>query len=221
MSRVAAVWWGRFAAGLGPVDQDPDDVRRQACTLLNPTIACNDREPPRPPPDPPSAGFGAFAQLLVWALVLAMVAGLVWLVVQLVLRRSPRVRAESTDDDELVPLDDVIIDRSREPSSWREEAAHHAAAGRFRDALRCRYRALVGDLARRRLLDEIPGRTTGEERGQLVETAAMVAPTFTAAADLFDGAWYGDRPVGPRELSTFEAWESEVLARTHTVERSR
>ena len=44
-------------------------------------------------------------------------------------------------------------------------------ARRFRDAIRCRYRALVGDLARRGMIDEIPGRTSGEERVQMAAAA--------------------------------------------------
>ena len=64
----------------------------------------------------------------------------------------------------------VVVLRShggaRTAAQWRAEAAAHDAAGRWREALRCRYRALVAELAGRGLVEEIPGRTSGEYRIQ-------------------------------------------------------
>jgi hypothetical protein len=196
---------------LGPVDQDPEATRRAACELFSPDTFCRVQEPP-PPRDPPDlSGFGALMNLLLW-LGLAVLIGVgIWLIVRAAMNRRPRSRDDEVDDDVLEEVGDVIIDRSREPRSWREEADAHAAAGRIRDALRCRYRALVGDLARRGLLDEIPGRTTGEERDQLVVSAPEAADRFDAAADLFDDAWYGDAPVDRSDLDRFVGWENEVL----------
>ncbi len=55
-----------LAAGLGPVDQDPDEVRRTACELLNPSVLCSTQEPP-PPRDPPDVRtLGLLLELLVW-----------------------------------------------------------------------------------------------------------------------------------------------------------
>jgi hypothetical protein len=197
---------------LGPVDQDPETSRLAACELFSPDTFCRVQEPP-PPRDPPDlSGLGALMNLLLW-LGLAVLIGVgVWLIVRAVMNRRPRSRSDEVDEEVLEEIGDVIVDRSREPSSWREEADAHAAAGRLRDAVRCRYRALVGDLARRGLLDEIPGRTTGEERDQLVVSAPAVADRFDAAADLFDDAWYGDAPVGWADLDRFVGWENEVLA---------
>ena len=107
----------------------------------------------------------------------------------------------------------MAVDRSREPVNWRAEAEAHRAAGRFRDALRCRYRALVGDLARRGLIDEIPGRTTGEERAQLRVVLPDSSPPFEEAADLFDEAWYGLVPVGAGDDDRFQHLEQDVLTR--------
>lgn len=106
----------------------------------------------------------------------------------------------------------MAIDRSREPRGWRDEADSHSAAGRYRDALRCRYRALVGDLARRGLLDEIPGRTTGEERRELYASAPNALPAFREAADLFDAAWYGWIPVDASDDARFRQLDIDVLA---------
>jgi hypothetical protein len=155
-------------------------------------------------------GGGGGGSLIAWTILALAVAGVVTLVV-LRVKRGPVVTIETRT---------VVIDRSREPSDWRTEADEHARHGRFRDALRCRYRALVGDLARRGLLDEIPGRTTGEERGQLRTTAPIAAPEFTDAIDLFDRAWYGDEPTGASEDDRFRSLADSVMAKA-TGEASR
>lgn len=200
-------------AALGPVDQDPEATRLAACELFSPDAFCGVQEPPEPRDPPDLSGWGGLVSLLLW-LGLAVLIGVgIWLIVRAIMNRRPRIRDDDEDDgDVLEEVGDVIIDRSREPRSWREEADAHAAAGRVRDALRCRYRALVGDLARRGLLDEIPGRTTGEERDQLVVSAPQAAGRFDDAADLFDDAWYGDAPVDHADLQRFVVWENEVLA---------
>jgi hypothetical protein len=148
-------------------------------------------------------GGGGGGSLIAWVILALAVAGVVMLVVRRI-KRGPVVKVEART---------VVIDRSREPSDWRTEADEHARHGRFRDALRCRYRALVGDLARRGLLDEIPGRTTGEERGQLRTTAPVAAPEFTDATDLFDRAWYGDEPTGAGEDERFRSLADAVMAK--------
>jgi hypothetical protein len=207
-------------SALGPVDQDPEASRRAACELFSPDSFCQVRDP-SPPRDPPDlSGFGALVNLLLW-LGLAILIGVgIWLIVRALMNRRPRGSDDDGDDDVLEEVGDVIVDRSREPSSWREEADAHRAAGRLRDALRCRYRALVGDLARRGLLDEIPGRTTGEERDQLVISAPEIADRFDAAVDLFDDVWYGDAPVERADLDRFVVWETEILATVPPARRS-
>jgi hypothetical protein len=80
--------------------------------------------------------------------------------------------------------------------------------------MRCRYRALVGDLARRGLIYEIPGRTTGEERTQLRQVQPDAGRPFTSAADLFDGAWYGHHAVDADDDDRFQSFERDVLAKT-------
>lgn len=206
---------------LGPVDQDPDVVREEACKL----VSQNSRvcSPPKPPKPPDSNGGGnfdlSFLSLLLWLLLIAAVVGLIYLLVRAITGSGGvggrrRSRTTSDDDDELdvEERDSVAIDRSREPVNWRAEAEEHRRAGRYRDALRCRYRALVGDLARRGLIDEIPGRTTGEERAQLRTVTPTAGPPFNAAADLFDGAWYGNRDVGADDDDRFQSLERDVLA---------
>ncbi|MGB8860829.1 MAG: DUF4129 domain-containing protein [Ilumatobacteraceae bacterium] len=206
---------------LGPVDQDPDAVREEACKLVSrdPTVC----SAPKPTPPPSSGGHGkgidlSFVSLLLWVLLIAAVVGLLFLLVRWLLTKSgggsaARRRSETSDDDlDVVERDAVAVDRSREPTNWRTEAEVHRRAGRYRDALRCRYRALVGDLARRGLIDEIPGRTTGEERAQLRRVTPSASAPFNTAAELFDGAWYGHLPVSADDDDRFQALEHDVLA---------
>lgn len=217
---------GRFvlrASGTDdPVDQDPDDIRDLACELTERDRVCRPAEPPRP--REPGSGGGDIGwlnllTLLLWLLVFAAVAGLLYLLVNAVLartgwgRRAADASADDADEiDGAEPIGPVVVDRSREPVNWRAEAEQHRRAGRFRDALRCRYRALVGDLARGGLVDEIPGRTTGEERAQLRRVRPTANAPFSAAADLFDGAWYGHLPVDEADDDAFQRLERDVLS---------
>ena len=201
---------------LGTVAQDPDVVRTQACKLVATDSTCSTTTVVRTDSGTSAAG-AAGLDLVTMALWLALIAGLVVLLV--VVGRALATRSAKVDDD-VAELDDpdveevggVVVDRRREPSNWRAEADAHRRAGRFRDALRCRYRALVGDLARRGLIDEIPGRTTGEERAQLHDVAPRAAPPFDRAADLFDGAWYGDVAVDEGDDDAFIELDRQVLS---------
>ena len=221
---MTAVWTAlaRFAGAanpvdpLGPVDQDPDQVRDAACKLVASDQVC---VPPKPrsPSAPPDL---SWLTAILWVLFAVALVVLIWLLVRAArqLAKQPhrkRAKPAAIVEDPIDDLGDVVaVDWSRDPQQWRFEADAHRRAGRWRDALRCRYRALVGDLARRGLIDEIPGRTTGEERRQLIEVAAAARDPFSAAADLFDGAWYGAEEVGERDDDAFRRFEAEVLTIT-------
>lgn len=218
---------------LGPSDVDPDDIRDLACDATAPSQVCNPpvREPdaPEPPDVPdlagPSSGLGVIGQLLVVLLVAALVLAIVWLIMRW---RADNV-SESDDGDDLdddgdrdQELDEEIgariVDDENPPARWRRLAAEHRAAGRYRDAIRCEYRALVGDLARAGYVDEIPGRTSGEERDQvgllaarLGEAGRSVAQQFDVAADTFDVAWFGDGAVTSVDDERFLAAQTTVL----------
>jgi hypothetical protein len=207
----------------GPVGQNPDDVRDAACRIVETSKVCNPPAPPASIPDrTPSSGsggggVGSLLGLLLWVLLIGVVVALVFVAVRYFGHRRPSTDdladdRDNPDDDALAGT--VIIDRSREPRGWREEAERHRADGRFRDSIRCRYRALVGDLARRGLLDEIPGRTTGEERAQFAAKDSPAQPAFDEAIELFDGVWYGDAPATEQEHERFVIREREVLAAT-------
>jgi hypothetical protein len=134
--------------------------------------------------------------------VVLLIVGIVFLVRWLwgLDRRGRRRRGRGDDG---VSIDEV---RRRSPAAWRAEADEREARGEWKLALRCRYRALVGDLLAERLVDDVAGRTTGELRADVAARAPERAEAFSAASDLFDLAWYADRPTGPEESARFQAF---------------
>jgi hypothetical protein len=100
----------------------------------------------------------------------------------------------------------------RSTADWRAQAASYEAAGRWRDALRCRYRALIAELVGRGLVDEVPGRTSGEYRRVVDDVVPRVAPAFDDATAMFEQAWYGEAPTGPGEQTQFDELAGRVLA---------
>jgi hypothetical protein len=111
-----------------------------------------------------------------------------------------------------VPAARVRTGRGRTANEWRAEAADLEAQGQWRAALRCRYRALVAELAGRGVLDDLPGKTTGEERVEVAHAMPSVGEHFDEATALFDEAWYGDAPTGPAEAARLKDLSAAVLA---------
>ncbi len=97
------------------------------------------------------------------------------------------------------------------PAAWLERAGRFAAEGRFREALRCRYCALVGELARRGLLDEVPGRTTGDYERLVSASVPEVGRQFAALTALFEACWYGHEPSDAEEQVLFDQAARSVL----------
>jgi len=200
---------------LGVVAQDPDQVRQRACDIVSSNPLTCSTVAPKPPSRASAPPDLSWLSWLIWLVLLAAVVVLVVTILRAVARRPrrPRTRASGEADVRIdeIELGAVAVDHSREPFDWRAEAEAHRSAGRCRDAVRCRYRALVGDLARLGLVDEIPGRTTGEERRQLRVVVPGAASAFDSAADLFDDAWYGHATVDARDDDRFRALEAVVL----------
>jgi hypothetical protein len=193
---------------------DASTIRRTAHDILS-------RPEFRPPPESPLTSLRrwAFNQLgrlleavvggsalglvgLVCAVV--TVAGLGWLVWHL---RGTSARASRRTG--------VIIEGApRRVEDWLAEAATCEASGDWRGALRCRYRALVAELARRGLVEELPGRTTGDYRRAIVSAAPAAAADFAAATELFEFAWYADRPTDVTQAGRLRDIAEHVLEET-------
>jgi hypothetical protein len=141
------------------------------------------------------AGLGAWIAL---AVILALVVLVLW-----------RVAGGVTRD----PGQGVAVSsgRLRPAADWRAEAEAHERAGEWRQAVRARYRALVADLAGRGLLQEIPGRTSGEYRAELGDALPVAASQFAGVTELFEGAWYGGRPTGAADAAHLRDLSDRVL----------
>jgi hypothetical protein len=105
-----------------------------------------------------------------------------------------------TDDGELLS-----------PDAWRRQAAYLSAEGRYREALRCRYRALVGDLAALGVVTEVPGRTSGDYERLVSALVPAVAAPFFSVTRLFEGCWYGDEPSDARAQTMFDEMASAIV----------
>jgi hypothetical protein len=101
----------------------------------------------------------------------------------------------------------------RPAADWRAEAEAHERAGAWRQAVRCRYRALVAELAARGLVDEVPGRTAGEYRREVGRSLPDAAADFAGATELFELAWYGRGEPGEPEASRVRELSGRVLQR--------
>jgi hypothetical protein len=107
---------------------------------------------------------------------------------------------------------DVIIEAGEDRRDWASEALAFEEAGQWREGLRCRYRALVSELAARQVIPDLVGRTAGEFVGDVRRSRPAAGRPFRAATDLFEAAWYGGRDGGPEERDAFAALADEVLA---------
>jgi Domain of unknown function (DUF4129) len=143
------------------------------------------------------------ASLLGLLLFLAILGAIAFLAVRFArgMTRDPEVAAA------------IIAVPRRSATQWRAEAEVHERAGEWRQALRCRYRALVADLAGRGLVEEVPGRTAGEYRVAVERNAPLAGQAFAGATELFERAWYGRTPTGAGEVTRFRDLAGSVLDR--------
>ena len=147
---------------------------------------------------------GTSGAIIAWLVLAVVVLALGYLVTRGV-QSGRRRRAPST-----APVIDVDGDVGRPFAAWDAEADRLESEGRWREALRCRYRALIAALAGAGVVDEIPGRTAGEYRTLVRGTRPQVDEPFAGATDLFERAWYGDEPTGPGESSDFRELAERV-----------
>lgn len=202
-----------------PPVHDPEEVRQAAeeilsrsefgeppRTLLQRIIEwIADRFGDRGPPAFEGTGPGSGGSSLLTLILLVVLVVLLVLVVRALLRQPSRRRSDAD------PEPAIDVSEHRSAAAWEREAVDHEAAGRWKDAVRCRFRALLEHLVDRRVLDEVPGRTTGELRVEVAARTPAAATAFAAAADVFDLAWYGDIDTGPEQLQALVAHSARVL----------
>ena len=162
-----------------------------------------------PSPDVPNVngGFGGGAGSLIgWLIVLLAVAMVVAVVVVVVRHWMPRVG----DDEEA--LSDTEVEHRRKAREWASEADRLEAEGRWKLAIRARFRELVRTLVDRRQVADLAGRTTGELRGDVEATTPQAAEAFDTACLLFELPWYGHVATGEDESRRFKDAAAAVLA---------
>ena len=207
-------------AELLPTERDPEQVRRVADEVLSrPEYRWDDDTSDSPLQDlvdwvndrladlVPSfgGGGGALPTWIGWV-VLALLVAVLLLVLwraRAGFRLDRRPRRERAV---------VVAEAGDESVDWAAEARRHEAEGRWRDGLRCRYRALVGELSARDVIPDLVGRTAGEFVADVRRTCPPATPAFRGATDVFEAAWYGGAAGGPDERDRFARLADEVLA---------
>ncbi|MBV2154228.1 DUF4129 domain-containing protein [Kitasatospora sp. SUK 42] len=111
-------------------------------------------------------------------------------------------------------LDVYGAEGPRSAARYREDAAGHAAAGRWAEAVREQMRALVRALEERTLLDARPGRTADEAAAEAGRALPEHAAALTAAARTFDDIAFGERTA---DRSAYQL----LLDLDRTLERAR
>lgn len=199
---------------LPPSTHDPESVREAADRIL--AEGRYDR-PPESIPDRilgwlgeqigkvlgSAVGSGA-GTLVFWAVVLAAIG----LVVYLIIRYGRLGKVPS------LPGRDrhVMVEMTRLPAEWLAEAERLEAEGRWREAMRCRYRAVIGELVRQGAIRERAGRTAREHLRDVTRARPQAAGPLSAATELFESVWYGDAACGADESALFQALAAEVRA---------
>jgi hypothetical protein len=192
-------------AASAPLEHDPAELRERAEELLSrPPYA---REPAGPIgealrrlrdlfTDVLDTLFGAVGASppLAWAVA---VIGLV--VLGLVVWRATR---GLTGGGDAVVVPPGISARSA--ADWDADADEHARAGRLRDALRCRYNALVVTLLEGGVLEDLPGRTVRELDIELAASAPGLASDVEAAGRRLELAVYGDGEVTEDDVAVVD-----------------
>ncbi|MDT7805690.1 MAG: hypothetical protein QOI78_9123 [Actinomycetota bacterium] len=118
--------------------------------------------------------------------VLLILVVLIVLVVVIRLRTGKIARAARADR--------LVFEGKRQSAAgYRRSAAEAAAAGRYDDAVRDGFRALVRALEERALLDARSGRTADEAAAEAGVLLPNVANELRQGARLFDDVHYGGR----------------------------
>lgn len=140
--------------------------------------------------------------LVFWVVVLATIG----LVVFLVVRYGRLGTVPGLPSRERA----VMVEMTRSPLEWLDEAARLEAEGRWREGLRCRHRAVIGELVRQGAIREQAGRTAREHLRDVRGSLPPAAVPLAAATELFEAAWYGHAETGPAESARFQAVAAQV-----------
>jgi hypothetical protein len=142
------------------------------------------------------------------ALMAAVVAALLFAAVRTLRRTTRAPEAEAVAELESARDENPL---AREVSEWETRAAELARAGRYREAIRASYHAVLAVLFRSGRLHYEKGRTNWEYAARVPAGAAWNRP-FVELVRGFEREWYG------HDRSTAEAWKASALHSRRLVE---
>jgi Domain of unknown function (DUF4129) len=154
-------------------------------------------------------GIGGVPVWVGWLVLFLLVGVVAWLVYRSRAGWALGARPREAGDGSR-----VVVAAGEDDVDWPAEVSRAEAEGRWRDALRARYRVLVGELAAREVITDLVGRTAGELVADVRRTAPAAGGDFAAATDVFEAVWYGGDPAGPEVRDRFVALADRALGRT-------
>lgn len=137
-----------------------------------------------------------------WLVLTALVLGATWMIARALQVPAPGGTGGG-------PRLRYGTETRRDAGEWLAEATRLAAAGDLRGALRCRYQALLATVVTERVVDDVPGRTSGEYRRLLRERLPDHADAIDAVTEAFEATWYGGAAV---DHATWQAVERDSAA---------
>ncbi len=149
-------------------------------------------------PQPGTPGVSNVVFVVIIAVVVIGLALIVWKVG--LPRWRPRVRDAEVELDPEVGAGD-----------YRSTADRAADEGRWTDAVRERFRALVRELEQRTILDPRPGRTALEAAGVAARQLPEVHDELRASALVFNDVMYGDRIADRSAYENLVAHETTIV----------
>ncbi|MFV1990693.1 MAG: DUF4129 domain-containing protein [Acidimicrobiales bacterium] len=196
-------------------EQIQSDISEIVGGLIAPTESSPTTEVQiRPPTGGPSSGF-QLSGFIIYLFLAVLVVGLGLLIFQVLRnfrstrssrRSSPRgaksrrrKRAGTTPAAKPPPVEKTA--RTGDPripldvQEWLRLAAQAYSSGDYREAVRCRYRAVVSLLAHRDLVIEDETTTAGEYVVSVNASMPSQTRSFATAAQIFETAWYSERPI--------------------------
>ena len=139
---------------------------------------------------------------------LVMIAAIVVVFVLLIraLLRQRRGPKPKKDDGELT----IEVEEGKDAGDWRSEAEQFEADGQWREAMRARYRELVRSLIDDKVLEDLPGRTTGEYQREFIAARPSGAVPFSALTELFEAVWYGGHDTDAADNQRFRSLAAQA-----------
>ncbi len=162
---------------------------------------------------PQSNGRMSPISTVVLLLVVAVVAYLVYRLVQTLVREGwPRRRRRAADDDEVEVEQDA-------PSAGASlaEADRLEAEGRWREAVQARYRSTVGRLSGAGWVTPRPGTSPGELRRDVEIAVPEVQPPFSGLTGDYEDVWYGGAEPDAARMEAVRAAAAAVVAGTEQL----